>query len=184
MIEVEIKAKIANKAKMMEKLEEQKAIKINTVKQTDYIYLKREVIGFEITEGDPVIRIRKENDRIFFTLKKKAKDNISNIELETIVDDEKVWSQILVEMGYKEVVCVKKHRTNYIVEDITVCMDEVEKLGDFIEIEQMVEQEELEQEARKKIEELCSILEIKKEEIENKKYDVLVYEKNQKRTKS
>lgn len=183
MIEVEIKARIADEEEMRQKLEEQKAIKLNTVKQIDRIYIKKEVKGFQVSKGDPVIRIRKENDRVFFTLKKKSKDTMSNVELETVIDKENIWNQILLEMGYKEVVCVKKQRTIYVIEDFKVCIDTVEDLGNFIEIELIVEQEEQELEARKKIEEFFSILKIEEKDIVKEKYDTLVYEKRKNKMK-
>lgn len=59
----------------------------------------------------------------------------SRRELETRVEDEQKMRQILRALGFRSVAEVKKSRKEYKKEDLTVCLDELDGLGSYVEIE-------------------------------------------------
>ena len=64
---------------------------------------------------------------------------------------------------------------------MSICIDNIESLGNFIEVEILSEENEKQKnEALKTIEEFLDKLEISKEDYEEKRYDTLMYELNNK----
>lgn len=179
MLEVEIKAKLKNKNEILPKLEKLGCTIKKAKEQEDKIFIKKELKNFDIPVGENVIRLRKEDDKNILKLKKKMADNKASVEIETLVEDEEAISRMLKEMGYKELVFIKKKRKRYSLGRIAICVDNVENLGDFIEVEIMTdENEEKKEEALKEIEAFLEKLDISKEDYENKRYDTLMYELN------
>lgn len=95
---------------------------------------------FRIT--DEALRIRREQHAgkaAYCSLTYKG-PNTSHIgqsrrELETRVKDEQKMRQILQALGFHSVAEVKKRRKEYKKEDLTVCLDELDGLGSYIELE-------------------------------------------------
>lgn len=95
---------------------------------------------FRIT--DEALRIRREQHAgkaAYCSLTYKG-PNTSHIgqsrrELETRVKDEQKMRQILQALGFHSVAEVKKRRKEYKKEDLTVCLDELDGLGSYVEIE-------------------------------------------------
>ncbi len=82
-------------------------------------------------------------------------------------------------MGYYEAIKMTKKRQKCKHKDLTICLDEVEELGAFIEIEKLTSDKnvvEIQNELFKFLEELG----IQKNDIAHKGYDILLYEKNMK----
>lgn len=63
-------------------------------------------------------------------------------EYETAVEDAEVLYRILIAADFLPVMPVKKKRISFKKEDMTVCLDEVERLGTFMEVEILVEASE------------------------------------------
>ena len=69
----------------------------------------------------------------------------------------------------------------YSLDKMSICIDNIESLGNFIEVEILSEENEKQKnEALKTIEEFLNKLEISKEDYEEKRYDTLMYELNNK----
>lgn len=90
---------------------------------------------------DEALRLRREqhDDAVHCCLAYKG-PNTSGIgqsrrELETRVEDEQKMRQILQALGFQSVAEVKKRRKEYKKEDLTVCLDELDGLGSYVEIE-------------------------------------------------
>ena len=78
---------------------------------------------------------------------KGANDSLigqSRRELETRVEDEHKMRQILLALGFRSAAEVKKRRKEYKKEDLTVCLDELDGLGNYIELEVVLPETETE----------------------------------------
>jgi adenylate cyclase class 2 len=80
---------------------------------------------------------------------------MSRQEYETSIGDGKIGKRILEGIGFTAVPEVKKIMTEFILNDITACVDKVTGLGDFLEIEILTEDGMRE----KALERICDILE-------------------------
>lgn len=77
--------------------------------------------------------------KTFITYKGSKVDDRSQTrpELETAVGDFAVMKELLEKLGYTEVMTVRKEREYYHRENVTICLDQVDGLGSFIELEQV-----------------------------------------------
>lgn len=108
-------------------------------------------------------------------------ENKACLELESLIEDYESVSRMLEEMGYKQVAIIKKKRMRYALDKMSICIDSVEDLGDFIEVEIMTEENnESQEKAILEIENFFKKLDIDKEDYEEKRYDTLMYELNKK----
>ena len=78
---------------------------------------------------------------------------MSRMELETEVSDAEVLKNILIHLDFSPVASVMKTRKYMKCGRFTACLDQVEGLGDFLELEVIAEQEIL-----SKMEDLLAIL--------------------------
>lgn len=80
-----------------------------------------------------------DNENILCYKKRNVDENgktLSVEEVETVITDSNKTIQILNNINFIEKICIKKKRKIYLVEDIfEVAIDDIEKLGVFIEIE-------------------------------------------------
>lgn len=146
MIEVEVKVPVNDKFKIEEIILQLHFTKGNLVKETDF-YFDNEAGNFR--KGDKALRIREcENltqntKEAFMTYKGPKMDNISMTrkELEIKIDDAKTGKDILENLGFVPVHPVIKLRQYFHKDDMTACLDQVEGLGDFLELEVVVADE-------------------------------------------
>ena len=134
MLEMELKARLNDKSKLKQKLLLEGCKWSGTIVQEDVIYVNKDMIQ---SINVPVFRIRKIDNKTILTLKVQAADLNTARELELEVSDEKIMHQILRTIGFEAKVEVKKQRTETKYKGFTICIDEVERLGDFIEIEKI-----------------------------------------------
>ena len=138
MIEIEVKAR-ADHERIKELLRDLGARAIDVEHHYD-TYYNAPHRDFSIT--DEALRIRIVNGRAVLTYKGKKLDAVSKTreEFETGVDGDTMRS-ILLSLGFVESGVVKKTRAVFELEDMTICLDSVDGLGEFIEVETMVESE-------------------------------------------
>ena len=134
MIEVEMKAKIDDSAKVTSKLLEHRCVYVDTRIQRD-TYYNRNDRDFAIT--DEALRIRENGEKSVITYKGPKIDNRSKsrTEIELIIDDPAAAGEILTALGCVEVSTVTKTRHNYRFSRYTISIDNVSGLGDYLEIE-------------------------------------------------
>jgi len=137
MREIEVKAKLKDKTGFL-KLAKQLGIEFNdTIVQEDHTYES------ETAYNDPnwnIFRIRKQDNKNILTMKHKASTRSrDNHEYETIVDDHIEITKMLDRLGYKFAVKVNKKRRIAKYRDFELCLDEIEHLGDFVEVEKLAE---------------------------------------------
>jgi adenylate cyclase class 2 len=97
----------------------------------------------DFSKTDEALRIREVEDKVFLTYKGPKIDSITKTreEIKVQVQVSSSISKILIKLGFKEVFRVKKHRKKFLLDDFKICLDSVEKLGDFVEIEASVSSE-------------------------------------------
>ena len=143
MIEVEVKAHITNFNDIKSKLKEIGAIKTDKEHQIDTYFNNINLRDFEKT--DEALRIRKttinnSESKIILTYKGAKIDTISKTrkEIEVNIEDFEKMSSILENLGFKAVANVEKYRTTYKINDYILSLDQVQKVGSFVEIEKTV----------------------------------------------
>jgi len=112
---------------------EEKAEFVKEVIEED-IYFASPVRDF--TKTDEALRVRK-GDGIKITYKGPKIDQTTKTreEIEITVDDFDKAVKLFEKLGFKPVAKVVKTRRIYRIDDVTICLDSVEGLGEFIEFE-------------------------------------------------
>ena len=100
----------------------------------------------DFIKSDEALRIRnsenlhKRTSKSFLTYKGRKLDQVSMTrkELETGIEDAGTAAEILAALGYEKQFPVSKLRQYYHRDDVTACVDQVEGLGSFLELELLV----------------------------------------------
>lgn len=161
---------------VLKKLKEMQIVFFKTVEQDDSIFVTNETKGFNIIKGDPVIRIRKINNDSWITLKRK-RDDASSLELETKVENPEIIKNILENVNFHKELHINKVRQEASYKNINICYDQVHNLGHYLELEILASNKQEEKNAKKAINEFASDLGLTVNDLEHKKYDTLIYEK-------
>ncbi|MFX1391248.1 MAG: class IV adenylate cyclase [Promethearchaeota archaeon] len=195
MIEVEIKVRIPDPQKIREKFEEYNGIyKISLIHEDTYFNMPKGLRDFKKT--DEALRVRKSvqfNKRdkskikitsFYFTYKGKKIDNATKTrkEIEIKIEDIDKMISILKELGFQEVLTVKKERELYEFEYkfyfLEVLIDYLPILDQyFIEVEFLLDSEDNVNEIKDILFDFLSLFNIKKEESIRKSYLELISEK-------
>lgn len=159
MIEVEVKIKINNPGEIVSGLERLNFRFLKSVKESD-VYFNAPDRDFRETDEALRIRTVEENGvvRSLMTYKGPKLDLVSMAreEIETEIKDGEKIRKILLSLGYDPRPAVVKTRRYYKNDKMSVCVDNVEGLGDFVEIEQMAENPEEHKEALADIEKMLA----------------------------
>jgi adenylate cyclase class 2 len=139
--EIEVKAYLKNPDEVVQKLTSIGSTLSETIKQIDTVYTK--IVGNveEYLKNDHFVRIRKKSDgRFIFTVKKPlSKKVLTKAEHETEIKNAEELEQALFLMGYQISNRVVKNRRTTHYKEFEICIDSVDELGSFIEIEKMSE---------------------------------------------
>ena len=174
MREIELKFKIKDKDELLNRLDSLDCKIGELIEQKDTIYVN-DLNNIESLEGSVWLRVRKEQDNIELNYKKQSSKKQESKEIEFGLDSYEKAKHFLEELGYKKWVEVNKKRRYSKYLKYNLCIDEVEGLGFFIEIELLVD----EKDKNDYIDELMSVakvLELDKQDIINSHYDTMIYE--------
>lgn len=144
MFEVEAKARLqigADEAQLV--LEEAGFVFGAVGYQSDVIFARQKSHILAPSPGTIVARIRTEGDRATLNLKRQLDNELQCVEHETRVEDPLEATMILEELGLSEIVRVSKERRSGRQADVTACVDQVDGLGVFAELERLTETEVL-----------------------------------------
>ncbi len=170
MIEVEIRAKIKDVGSIKESLNKMGIQFIKNVKQIDRIFGHPKFLDKEnkIIKGGLVVRIREINDSCNLEFKEIVRQG-GGFEIKAKLDNVDFGIELLEKLDFNEAFVISKTRDAYKYNDFEIAIDQVEQLGDFIEIEKVVSSREKIDKAR---EDCVKLLEqISPEaEITNEKY--------------
>ncbi len=175
MKEIEIKAYLKNKSAVLKKLAELGCELSEPVIQTDTVFAKVVAPYADYLKNEYFIRIREKNDGTFlFTVKMQMSTELTKTEYETKIDNGNAMMQALVAMGYQQANRLKKIRQIAHYGDFEICIDAIEGLGEFIEIEKMSNDDE--NTVRSELETFLYALGVSPEDETKKGYDMLVME--------
>jgi adenylate cyclase class 2 len=132
MIEVEVKAQCPSH--MEEKIFEMGGKLLGVESHLD-LYFNAPHRNFAQTDEALRIRVKEKGVRLTYKGPKLDQDTKSRKEVTVEVDDSRALEEILEDLGFSKVAVVKKRRTKYSLDEAVLCLDEVEGLGTFLEVE-------------------------------------------------
>jgi len=186
MREIEVKAKVKNWDMLITKLDALGVKLSPPIHQHDTIYVDGDWEFTQFVSDRNILRIRRQGDKSILTLKRPGKNELDCTECETEVSNPESTHKMLKLMGYRPFIEVKKERRKAKYgglkpphslleneEQIEICLDRVEDLGEYIEVEKLTKDNNVE----KIQQELFSFLEtlgISKSDQETHGYDTLM----------
>jgi len=137
MLEVELKLR-ARLDLVREKLLEKGARLLERGEEED-LYFRSPIRDF--SETDEALRLRLRGSKCALTYKGPRLDALSKTreEIEVEVGDWRSMKEILRRLGFTEIGRVRKRRETYQFKGFLICLDEVQGLGEFIEVEAKAE---------------------------------------------
>jgi adenylate cyclase class 2 len=131
----------------------------------------------DFAQTDEALRIRKVGENTYLTYKGRKIDNITKTreEIKVQVENGEFTRKILVKLGFSEVGMVRKVRKKYKLGEFHVCLDNVDNLGSFIELEAECDSDNPDEISRLRDIILTNLKEWGLEEIERKSYLELLY---------
>ncbi len=179
MKEIEVKARLTNKAKVIQKLIEKGCVLTNPITQHDQIFFHDSIKTYkDIMPGTNVFRIRNQDGKAIFNLKKPQENELSCIEHETVVDSAKHVEAMLKYLQYRCLVEFSKTRQKTKLNNVEICIDEVSSLGSFIEVEKMAENETDTNIVQEELFQVLESLGVRREDRVHQGYDTMTYYKN------
>ncbi len=159
MVEVEIKIKIDSKEKLQMDLVALGFTKDKLLSEIDHYY---NGVSRDFRKSHEALRLRLVEELIDGEVSSKSVQmtykgpkldsvSMSRVEHEVSVSSFETMDAILLSLGYKAVMPVIKLRQEYVFQDVTACVDSVDGLGDFLELETIVEDDSLRENALTKI---------------------------------
>lgn len=180
-MEIEVKARLKDKEAVMAKLTELGCAFSDTKRQDDMVWVEKTGALDDFLSNKVFLRIRIQNDgKVIMTAKKpKALAGDSSLvkrEHEVVVDSVEEARGILDMLGFKEAVRVVKTRQKANHNGYEICLDDIEGLGSFIELEKLAEEHDAER-IQKEMTEFLLSLGVAPEDKVMKGYDILMLEK-------
>lgn len=136
MIEAEIRAKVNSLRPIKTRLKKLKAEFLGKEKQADFIFGRAKDLDGEhkILEGHFVARIREKGDRRSVEFKEINRTGVG-MEFSSPLASIKSGFNFLNGLDFEESFSIIKNREKYKYQDFEICLDSVEQLGFFVEIE-------------------------------------------------
>jgi adenylate cyclase class 2 len=136
--EVEVKYRVLDLRALERALVARGIVLSPAVRQDDQAFAEAGWCYGQSKVGVAFARLRTEGDRHVFTLKKPVDNEMSCLEHETEIADRRQMHRALEAMGFYPTVRIVKTRRTAAVEGVSLCVDEVEHAGLFMEIEKVV----------------------------------------------
>jgi len=142
MLEIEIKAILADPGSIKKLLKQVGAVAGPVLQETDYYYQHP---SRDFGQTNEALRLRMTNGQCRVTYKGPRLPGQAKIRLEaeTDIGDYAVMNAIFEKLGFRHVGVVEKKRVVFHLEGTTVCLDEVVGLGNYVELEKMGEDKEV-----------------------------------------
>lgn len=173
MREIEVKAKLVDGTGVVNKLKSLGCVFGDVKKQKDVVYVEKMGDLETFLSNKHFLRIRECNNKFLFTFKMNAGNSLSKIEHETEVGSKEEIENIIKLLGFIPAVLTNKTRITTLYKQFEICIDSVQDLGDFIEVESITD----EGDAGSIQEEMFSFLEslgVKREDRVFEGYDILM----------
>jgi adenylate cyclase class 2 len=88
--------------------------------------------------GVAFVRLRTQGGRHVFTLKRPVDNELACLEFETEVADRGQMHEAIMQMGFYPTVRIVKTRRTALLGELSLCLDQVEHLGAFLEVEKVI----------------------------------------------
>jgi adenylate cyclase, class 2 len=135
--EIEVKYRVSDVDALVRALESREVELSSSLRQDDQAYAPAGWAYGMSRIGVPFARLRTQGTRHVFTVKKPVDNVLACIEYESEVTDRGQMHEALLVMGWVPTVRIAKQRRTGRWGAVSVCLDEVEELGAFIELERM-----------------------------------------------
>ncbi|WP_433365346.1 class IV adenylate cyclase [Streptosporangium sp. CA-115845] len=140
--EIEVKYRVGDLAALEDALARRGALLSAPVHQDDQAYAEDGWTYAQPKIGRSFARLRTQQGRHLFTVKKPVDNAMACLEHETTVADREQMHNAITLMGFHPTVRIVKTRRTATLGDMTICVDEVEHAGAFVEIERTVHGQE------------------------------------------
>jgi adenylate cyclase class 2 len=177
MIEVEIRARIDDAGTVKKCLGKIGAKFLKRSKQADRVFGHPRFLDSDrmIVEGGYSARIRETDDKVTLDFKEIARKSGGGIEVSARLSDAEAGLKFLEKLGFEEAFTVAKSREDYSYKDFTISLDDVDRLGRFVEIEKMLGSADDKEKARDECLALLKLL-APNSELTDKKYGDMMQE--------
>jgi len=172
--EIEVKYKVSDAAALVRVLAARGVTMSAPVRQDDQAYAP---IGWTYGQskiGVPFARLRTENGRHLFTVKTPLDNEMACAEHESEIVDRDQMHRAVVAMGFYPTVKIVKTRCTASLGDLALCLDDVEHVGVFLEVEQLIAAGTSGEAAQRRLDEFVRSLGVEVERTSDT-YDTHVY---------
>jgi adenylate cyclase class 2 len=135
--EIEVKYRIGDLEALLAALKYRDIELSDPISQDDQAYAPVHWEFGDSKLGVSFLRLRTTVGRHYFTLKQPADNAQACLEYETEVADREAMHAAALRMGYKPTVRIIKTRRTAAVGDCSLCVDDVEGIGGFLELERL-----------------------------------------------
>ncbi len=139
MREVEVKARIHDLSHLIGELARIGCELNAVVQQKDTVYVPKGM-SIPVPENTNVLRLREQAGKVLLTLKIPKTNQLDCIEKELEISDASEMEAIILLLGFEKASFTEKFRRKGTVGDLEICVDSVTDLGDFIEVEKLVDE--------------------------------------------
>lgn len=173
-MEIEIRAAVDNLTELENKILAKGAVLVKEKKQVDVYF--GEICLYEKIGYSFMMRVRDEEGKIFLTYKgARTKKDGEWEEYEFPIENSFSAMEMLESMGLEKIVKVSKKRKEYKLGKFSICLDNIEGLGNFIEVERLCEDA---QKGKEEIRELMQNISINDGDIIQKGYITMLLMQN------
>lgn len=177
MKEIEVKAHVSDLNTLVQKLTDLGCVFADPIHQIDTVFVKNLGSREVYESNDHFLRIREvSNGKKIFTFKQPLqRGTLMKTEHETEISNAEEFEKALLMMGYFASNIVKKERKIAHYKEYEICLDVVEELGSFIEIEKLSADDP--ESVRRELFDFLMTLGISPENETKKGYDIQMIEK-------
>jgi len=178
MCEIEVKLKVKNLQELEKKLVARGCILSTPIHQHDTVYSKNGNVSIweGLKEECIVLRIRRDGKGALFTLKQQRTHELDNVEYETCVDNPEALHSALLLLGFTPGVEVRKVRRKGKLDNDEICLDEVEGLGGFIELERLADDDANPENVAEDLYQKLESLGLSRRDEEKRGYDTQIFQ--------
>ncbi|GLY96559.1 CYTH domain-containing protein [Actinoplanes sp. NBRC 103695] len=137
--EIEVKYRVPDVDDLLAVLDRHGVVLSAPVVQDDQAYAPASWRDGDPRIGVTFVRLRKQDGVCTFTTKTPVDNVLACREFETVVDDPEQMHQAILAMGYRETVQVVKKRRTGRIGAWSLCLDDLDGAGAFLEVEAMAD---------------------------------------------
>ncbi|MEV4092602.1 class IV adenylate cyclase [Streptosporangium saharense] len=140
--EIEVKYRVGDLAALEDALARRGVVLSSPARQDDQAYAENGWTYEQSKIGVTFARLRTQQGRHLFTIKRPLDNAMACLEHETEIADREQMHHAIVAMGFHPTVRIVKTRRTATLDGVAICVDEVEYAGVFVEFERTVSDQE------------------------------------------